>query len=309
MFAKLANVMSANGSLDVDLPFGDGQDSAGNVTYLVLEPERSGEASLVTYVPTIDADTIRDIVDGKPLLAVVAKAVDPVVADKMANTLMSAEWGSYSAEIGAEHIGTLKDFESLFECFGDTACTDYFDRAPRCMPALSQALFPYANPGVWMLDHLNRVWPWGAEVLTIGGRGCYVGLPRAFSKGGAAELHTDRADWDLPSVETSQIKSQLAFNFCLSQTSDANSGALALWSGIPDKAQYNRHRRLDVPYALDESIYGTPEVVHRPLPGQLYVFNAFRPHAVRAASGTGTRVTISGFIDYFGEGLPLRLHS
>jgi hypothetical protein len=257
----------------------------------------------------LDADTIRGIVDGEPLLAIVDNAIEPSVAEAMARSLMNAEWGSYRAEIGAGHIGTLKDFNSLFECFEDTVCTDYFDRASHCMPALSRALFPYANPAEWVLQHLKRVWPWGAGVLSIDGRECYVGLPRAFSKGGAAELHTDRADWDLPSIETSQIKAQLAFNFCLSQTSDVNSGSLALWSGVPDKAEYNRHRRKDVPYALDESYYGEPEVVYRPMPGSFYVFNAFRPHAVRAASGSGTRVTISGFIDYYGEGRPLLLHS
>ena len=265
--------------------------------------------SLVSHVPIFDANTLRGIIDGDPLLAVVDRAIDPAIADAMAESLLNAEWGSYSAESGAANIGTLKNFNSLFECFEDAACTDYFDRAPQCMPALARALFPFANPADWVLQHLKHVWPWGAEVLTIGGRACYVGLPRAFTMGGAAELHTDRADWDFPSIETSQIKAQLAFNFCLSQTSESNSGALALWSGVPDKAEYNRHRRKDVPYALNEAVYGHPDVVHRPRPGQFYVFNAFRPHAVRAAAGSGTRVTISGFIDFYGEGLPLRLHS
>ncbi|MDM4018192.1 hypothetical protein [Roseiconus lacunae] len=266
-------------------------------------------SSLIRNAGFLDADILRGIIDGDPLLAVIDDAIDPAIAEPMACHLLAAEWGSYSDDIGAGHIGTLKDFNSLFECFEDTACDDYFDRAGQCMPKLSQAIFPYANPAEWILRHLDRVWPWGAELLEIGGRPCYVGLPRAFSEGGAAELHTDRADWDLPAVETSQIKSQLAFNFCLSQTSAPGSGSLALWSGVPDKALYARHRRTDIPYALDESLYGEPDVLFRPLPGQLYIFNASRPHAVRAASGDGTRVTISGFIDYFGEGLPLRLHS
>ena len=298
----------ANESSDVDGPLYDAPTR--KAMPIGQNYSRGGSSELLKrIVRSLDAETIRHIVDGDPLLAIVDNAIDPSVAEKMSATLLAAEWGGYSAEIGADHIGTLKDFNSLFECFEDTACSDYFDRAVHCMPALTRALAPFDNPAESILRHLETAWPWGAELLTIGGRKCYVGLPRAFSKGGAAELHTDRADWDLPSVETSQIKAQLAFNYCLSQTSEENSGSLALWSGVPDKAQYNRHRREDVPYALDETLYGTPDVVHRPLPGQLYLFNACRPHAVRPASGTGTRVTISGFIDYAGEGQPLRLHS
>ena len=39
--------------------------------------------------------------------------IDPAIADAMAKSLLKGDWGSYSAEIGAGHIATLKDFTFL----------------------------------------------------------------------------------------------------------------------------------------------------------------------------------------------------
>lgn len=267
---------------------------------------------LVLRLDSLDAITpevIGDIVDGDPLLVVVPGVIDQNDAGRIADLLVAAEWGTYSAEIGAAHIGTLKAFETLFGCFGDRMCANYFELADTRMRLLGKLLRPFQNPAQMLLDHLNEVWPHGADVLIVDGRRCYVGLPRLFSDGGQAEMHTDRADWDLPSDTTSAIKAQLAFNFCMSQTNGEDSGSLKLWPDVPDKASYDRLRRTDVPYALDESQFAHPLVTYRPEPGDLYIFNAFRPHAVTSAFGGGVRVTVSGFVDYFGMGAPLRAHS
>lgn len=257
----------------------------------------------------VTPELIRQIIDGDPLLVVVPEALSPRVAREMAQRLLGAEWGSYSADTGAGQIGTLKAFETLFGCFGDRGCEDYFELAKTRMALLAKLLRPYQNPARTILEHLDEVWPKGADLLRIAGRACYVGLPRAFADGGAAEMHTDRADHDLPCDETSQIKAQIAFNWCLAQTMDPGSGSLALWPDVPDKASCDRLRRTDIPYALDESESKSPLVGYRPEPGDLYLFNAFRPHAVRPVGGGGVRVTISGFIDYCGDGSPLYLHS
>jgi hypothetical protein len=139
------------------------QDSVGHVSVGVTEcctgSQRISSAlidsELLRFVTSVDADVIRNIIDGDPLLAIVNKCIDPDVAAKMANALLAAEWSSYSAQSGAANIGTMKDFNSLFECLEDTACTGYFDRAPHCMLTLNRALFPFANPAEWVLQHFK----------------------------------------------------------------------------------------------------------------------------------------------------------
>lgn len=263
------------------------------------------EPELVKSADEPDLEDLRQIIDGTSLLLIWPAFYAAEEAERMAGRLLDARWITYDASTGAGDIKTM--YETLYGCLGDRDCDVYYEQATDNMIRLDRILRPFANPARVMLDEMRRIWPAGADLLKVGGRTCYVGLPRCFENGGRAHMHTDRADWDQIATETAKIRAQLAFNFYLSMS--AEGGELELWDGIVEKGEYERKRDPRVPYALRRELFGEPLVVYRPRPGDVAIFGAHRPHAVRASTGFGSRVTVSGFVDYVSPDCPLFLHS
>jgi hypothetical protein len=215
--------------------------------------------------------------------------------------LGSLEWDTYATQ-GAPDVGRLG--KALFDCAGATECEIYFGTADENRRRIQERLHPYANPADLVQVEVDHCWPNGCSRLTIGGRKCFLGLPRAFFKGGEARPHTDRADWDWPTLETLQIKAQLSFNTYLSMTE--RGGELELWNYRPSREEYERMRD---GYGLHRELLAPPDVAIRPQPGDLILFDASRVHAVTPSCGRGVRVTVSGFLGFQGEGLPLKAFS
>jgi hypothetical protein len=252
----------------------------------------------VLYEKRITSKGLRQVIDGAKLALVIPKFYKPQDAEALAQRLLGAEsWDTYS-EQGAADVGKLG--KALFDCAHKTECDLYFDSVDENRGLIQRRLHPYSNPADLVQVEADHCWPEGCTRLTIGGRKCFLGLPRAFSNGGEARPHTDRADWDWPSSETIRIQAQLAFNVYLSMTE--GGGELQLWRYRPSHEEYERMRD---GYGLHRHLLPPPEVTLRPNPGDLIIFNASCVHAVTPSTGKGVRVTMSGFLGFQGEGRPL----
>jgi hypothetical protein len=263
------------------------------------------EPDLVKVADEPDLQDLRRVIDGSLLLLIWPAFYSPEDAQKMSSRLLDAQWITYDPSTGAGDIMTM--YDTLFGCLGGRECNAYFEQAAHNMRRLDRILRPYANPARVMVEEIRRIWPAGADLLKIGGRTCYVGLPRCFQNGGGAHLHTDRADWDYVAVETAAIRVQLGWNHYLEMSSEG--GELELWDGVVERGEYDHKRDPLVSYALRREMFGDPLVVYRPQAGDVAIFGAHRPHAVRASWGTGSRVTVSGFADFVSADSPLLFHS
>jgi predicted 2-oxoglutarate/Fe(II)-dependent dioxygenase YbiX len=150
---------------------------------------------------------------------------------------------------------------------------------------------------------LQEHWPAGADFESLHpGKKMFVGMPRVFEKQGGALPHVDRLAWDVPDIAAAQsLRAQIAANVHL-RTAD-KGGEVELWAFRPDQEEYEE-LRLHGTYGLERAKLPPPDAVVAPHLGDLILFNSNRIHAVRPCTG-GPRVTVSCFIGYRGESLPL----
>ena len=82
-----------------------------------------------------------------------------------------------------------------------------------------------------------------------------------------------------------------------------------LWSHGPETQEdYKSQMLAGSDYELDRDLLGDPAVVIRPDVGDLVLFDARKPHAVKR-NKKGRRVTASCFVGYYGADKPLSTFS
>jgi len=79
-------------------------------------------------------------------------------------------------------------------------------------------------------------------------------------------------------------------------------GELQIWSNEIDPYKFDSLRGES--YGIDPAILGEPDLVLRPSPGDIIIFNSRKMHAV-APGRYNSRVSLSCFIGYRGEHSPL----
>ncbi len=236
-----------------------------------------------------------------------SEAACQVVADRL---LTFAHWTTYEPGTGAERIGTIGN--SLFGCLGQELCPKYFDSVHQMSKALCRHFAPYEFPIHRVLREVGYAWPHGVRELRISGKPCFTGVCRVFRDGGEAYPHDDRADLDFPCDETRSIQEQLFVNVYVKKTE--SGGRLQFWNRvITNRSEYDTLRFYDdkgnKTYGLDRSRIGPPDVEFDPPIGALVIASARRIHAVTACAGAGERLSISGFVDFVSQDLPLFHHS
>lgn len=133
----------------------------------------------------------------------------------------------------------------------------------------------------------------------------FVGLTRGMT--GEILPHEDKLERDDPSTTTKvRCIAQIAFNCYLSMPEVG--GNLELWDKTLDTKTYDAMRGDS--YGIARKQLPPPMLSIRPNPGDFVAFNARYLHAVSAGSNPNElRTSVSGFLAYQGENLPLRLWS
>ena len=182
----------------------------------------------------------------------------------------------------------------------------YFQTASAVTSAIRTATAPF-SPIDGIAGRLRNAWPPGVRTLTLDGKPCAEGVVRSLATGGAIEAHVDDPVADAgfhPDVLS--IQSTMSALVYLDMPSEG--GELVLWSAKLNRDEQLAARRAGSEYGLDERRLPPPSLVIHPEPGELVLFSASHPHAVRQFV-SGRRITISVFVNFHGIGEPLSLHA
>jgi hypothetical protein len=129
----------------------------------------------------------------------------------------------------------------------------------------------------------------------------FIGLSRMVNAGTTFLAHHDIFSEDAPGKpEATSLKAQFGANVYLQMPE--TGGALLMWDREIPPAEFNKLRGDE--YGLPVEALGEPDLVVRPEPGDLLIFNSRKMHAVSPGAGK-SRLSVSCFVGYRGQGQPL----
>lgn len=199
----------------------------------------------------------------------------------------------------AEDIGKVGP--PYYDTVGDPELeAKYWADSLEWITTLRAAFRPNLSPIDRLRLELDEQWPKGARLLRDAiNRPAFAGLSRVFEDGAEALLHVDRLEWDAP-VGRFKFSPVAQVSVNVYMKTPMRGGELAIWRVKPDR---HGHEKLRIPgsYGLRRELLGEPDVVIKPQPGELILFDAQNVHAVYRSLG-GLRVTISCFVVLSAEG-------
>lgn len=264
-----------------------------------LEGDLSPNVRIVARLSSAD---IIDVAEDRIMAVLVRESYDRAVAELIAHRI---------ANVNVEKLGTYQEAgikfygNPFFDSNNDADERErYFKTALQINADIRDLFSPYACPSDTLRSVLDEIWPSGANLLTLDGRKMCSAICRIFDHGGEALPHQDNLSWDAPSSpDAQQFKRVLTALTYLKMS--GQGGEVELWNELLGIGDYN-DRRLKNTYGLRRDAIGMPELVLKPSPGDMLIFNASKIHAVRAVQ-SGYRATISSFIGFVGRRQSLKV--
>ena len=182
---------------------------------------------------------------------------------------------------------------------------DYFDAVPRNALEFRRACAPYVSPIDVLRCALDDAWPAGAHLQTLHGKKMFIGLSRLVAPGTTFLAHHDILAEDAPGQpEATSLLAQFGANVYLQMPDEG--GELLMWNREIPSADFKAMRGDD--YGVPIATFGKPDLVLRPAPGDLLVFNSHKMHAVSPGTRQN-RLAVSCFVGYRGDQAPLTFWS
>jgi len=246
----------------------------------------------------IVADDIMALIEGKIAAIRIqdfcSKSLSKTVSKKL---LSHPNRGSFNKANDVERIGIAQ-----FEIDGPEKLQEYSDQAMKGIHALRDVFKPYVSPIDNLRLLLEEAWPAGANMETLFGKKCFVGICRILEPSISLLPHNDRFDRATPdNVQAHELLGQLAANIYLQVPEQG--GELELWTQEPSDEEYLRLKDEDG-YGISRDKLAAPAHLIRPDAGELVIFNPRRLHGVRSGSGS-QRICVGAFVGYRGKDLPL----
>lgn len=172
-----------------------------------------------------------------------------------------------------------------------------------------QLMVDHLYPSDLFRLELDELWPAGATLMRIDGSPMLFGITRRWKEGSEGLPHQDILwrEYDNQSATLKQ-RSQLGINIYL--TCPEEGGELETWDySIPDE-QYQSYLKKGIKhsYGFDRKDLPEQSFFIKPQIGDLILINTTKIHAIRKTK-KGERITVSGFVGYFGDDQSLRLWS
>ncbi|WP_404789980.1 2OG-Fe(II) oxygenase [Altericista sp. CCNU0014] len=260
----------------------------------------SSISSPIKVTNSIAKQDILDLVDGKyACLRIPNYYPDWLCSQLCQNLLKLPEFSRY---LRAKDVGVQRTGLTFFETKGDAnLLNQYYSEASKMCAAIRNSCFPYLAPIDKLRLELEERWPMGARLENIHGKTMMVGIVRMFEEHFELPPHQDVLARDMnEDLDRVLLQTQLSANIYLQGA--RYGGELEVWKENPCQKEFLKLSKDGL--HLDPDKLSNPEVSIKPMTGDLILFDSGRVHAVRP-SVDGTRVSMSCFVGYRGQKMPL----
>jgi hypothetical protein len=253
----------------------------------------------VAKVDQLSTDVLRSFVQNELCAIHVPLYCDPYLCRQL------GEWFAYNPELenytheirnddgvkyleyGVERLGV--PFNSTYgKKLDSPEKTLYYELASKGIRRVREKYAPHLSPIDKLRLELDELWPHGANVAAFEGRKMFVGIGRVM-RAETSNIAEFQPHFDAVPQALANLQAQYAANIYL--VMPEQGGELELWDAPPlslDQLE-NEHVDHDWRSELPSSFLVAPR--H----GDLIIFNARRPHAIRSFPD-GCRVTLQSFL-------------
>ncbi len=240
-----------------------------------------------------DFNDLKDVIDGNAAAIRVPKFCSKEVCREVSARLLNhSKRGSFNK---AKDIGSIG--MAHFNINGPEANEIYHRDAISNTWRLRNIFTPYLSPVDKIRLLLEEIWPAGANLESLYGKKCFVGICRIIEPTVELLAHNDRLDRDSPdSLQAHSLLSQLSA--CIYLQVPEEGGGLRLWMREPrSEAEYTKLKEGNYGVAVEK--LGPPVHVIEPEQGDLLIFNIRKLHGVAPGKGK-PRINVGAFIGYRG---------
>ena len=188
----------------------------------------------------------------------------------------------------------------------EDAQNEYLKHALSSVHNFRRLCAPNLSPADAIRLTLDEQWPEGATLMRLHGSPMFFGITRMWKPGMGALPHQDVLKREL-TTDTKElaIRGQLGINLYLE--SSQIGGELKMWRQQFSDEDVTRLGK-EGSYGFDENTLDAKSIMIAPEKGDLILLNTLFVHAVLPIQ-KGRRTTVSGFVGYRGEHVPLVMWS
>jgi 2OG-Fe(II) oxygenase superfamily len=269
---------------------------------LTLAPNQriSISPSSIKIADAISPQDILDLIRGEFICLRIPNYYPEWLCSQLSSNLLKLP--EFSRYVRAKDVGVQRTGITFFETKGDiNLLNQYYAEARNMISAIRGSCFPYLSPIDKLRLELEETWSMGAHLENIHEQTMMVGIVRMFEECFELPPHQDILARDLDEgLNPRPLHNQLSANIYLQCAN--YGGELKVWKEKPNNSEFLKLSSDGL--HLDPDKMPQPEVCIKPTKGDLILFDSGRVHAVQP-SVDGTRVSMSCFIGYRGEKMPL----